>query len=140
MDTEDPWQLLRTRTGLWFGPGGTLSGWGTADGTVHLQPEVLVAAELESTQRHPDTNVLKYWPWLEERPGTTLILVHVFGRWSLSRTGNRSRLAGWVARKIGAAVGSRFAYCRLDIGYPEADDQFEAIRATLRTFGHSVPD
>jgi hypothetical protein len=141
MDTDfDPWSELRRTTGLWFDPGGTLHGWGTSDGTVRLAPDVVVAAELESTQAHPDTNVLKYWPWLEERPTTRLLLVHIFGRWSTARTGNRSRLAVWLGSRLEAELSGRFMYRRIDMGYPSFREQMESLRTTLAALGHALPD
>jgi len=42
--------------------------------------EIIIAVEVEAGQRHPDTNVGKYWYWLvnESEPHRKIVLFHVY--------------------------------------------------------------
>ena len=70
--------------------------------------------EIENTQKHPDTNVVKLWPYLELHKGTRVFLVQAFcaGR---RKVDSRSELAEWVAKKLEAEFPERFAYYKLVI-------------------------
>ena len=55
-----------------------LGGWGLADGCVVLADGRLVGLEVEWGQKHPDTNVLKLWPYLKDDSALRVLLVQVF--------------------------------------------------------------
>lgn len=129
--TDDPMDVLERGLGLKFTLGGTLSGWGTADGWQTLRNGARIALEVEDQQGHPSTNVLKYWPWLDERPSERLLLIQVFGPWSRGRISNRGRLATWIGSRIEAQCGGRFHYRRIDLGFPEFDGQLAAVKVSL---------
>ena len=132
--------VLQRGLGLSFTPGGTLSGWGTADGVAHIGTTGIVYLEVEQGQQHPDTNVLKYWPWIEERPDVRVTLIQVFGPWSSKRRGNRSELAKWVGARMEASLPGRFRYCRLDLGFAEFDDQRSMTMNALTAMGHDLQE
>ena len=39
-----------------------------------------IAVEIEETQTHPDTNILKYWEFLEKNKNLSLKLIQILGR------------------------------------------------------------
>lgn len=88
--------------------------------------------ELETGQKHPDTNVLKVWPYLEAHQGMVAVLIQVFDAGAQNEKGNRGRLASWVAEKMTAALGKRVSYDRLIRG-PEGliSGDFEGLRAVI---------
>lgn len=46
-----------------------LDGWGEVDNRAQLDSGVFVFIEVETSQKHPNTNVLKLWPYLDENKG-----------------------------------------------------------------------
>ena len=79
---------------------------GRSDFVCRLDGETILFIEMERPgQKHPCTNVVKYWPWLEESEGRRLILVQVF-------VGNKSRrpLTRWLANRLVREFGNRFQY------------------------------
>jgi len=97
-----------------------LKGWGRPDGYA-IVDGVSLFVEIENTQKHPDTNVLKYWPFLEEEGTEKMILVHVFSSQSPGVSGSRSSLAEWVAKKICSKFGDKFKYFRIIFRMPEEE-------------------
>lgn len=89
-----------------------LDGWGRADRHWALGGGRYVFLEVETSQRHPTTNVLKYWPWLEEHPTDRAILVHAFVE-PIGISPNRLRLAQWIGERIARDVSGRFWYRRI---------------------------
>ena len=85
-------------------------------------------------QAHPTTNVVKYWPWLDEDPSRRLVLVHLF-----FANSHRRRLTSWVADRMEREFGERFRYLWRDVESgrgldASALDQIAAaVRETSRT-------
>lgn len=90
-----------------------LGDWGIADDSASVSPGVLLLLEVETSQRHPNTNVLKVWPFLESRDDTNVYLVHTFFEDSPELGSNRGKLAEWTASKMQLEFGSRFRYFKL---------------------------
>src|SRR4051794_2657698 len=61
-------------------------------------------------QSHPTTNVVKYWPWLEEEPNRRLVLVQLF-----LDNQHRRRLTTWIAERMKREFGERFRYLSWDV-------------------------
>ncbi len=60
-------ELLSQRLGVNFGAAKRpLGSWGQADRCVELRRNSWLLLEVEGKQHHPNTNVLKLWPFLEE--------------------------------------------------------------------------
>lgn len=91
-----------------------LDGWGRADVHVALGAQRHLFVEVETNQKHPSTNVLKYWPWLEVRSDDRVILVHAFMR-PVTVSPNRLQLARWTGDRMTKSMNGRFWYCRLEI-------------------------
>jgi len=90
-----------------------LDGWGQADNYALIQKDLLILLEVETSQKHPSTNVLKVWPYLEKHAGATVVLVQVFRTAAKNEKSSRGQLAAWVARRIKRALAGRFYYYRL---------------------------
>ncbi len=87
--------------------------WGRTDGEATLGDQTLLLLEVESMQKHPSTNVLKVWPFLEENENKSVLLVHAFFEDSPGRTSSRGELANWLALRMQDILGSRFIYRRI---------------------------
>lgn len=80
-----------------------------------LKPNYYLILEAEDGQKHPRTNVLKLWPYLETEPRVSVILAHVFFQGGKRRDSSRGRLGPFIGQKIAQALGGRFRYCQLVI-------------------------
>lgn len=108
--------IVGDRLGLEFGSERrSLNSWGAADRCIELGDDLWLLLEIEGTQHHPNTNVLKLWPFLEENPQRSVILVHAFEKGRSNRVSSRGRLANWTANKMRSALGVRFRYHAIDV-------------------------
>lgn len=87
--------------------------WGEADDYAPLNANATLILEVERSQNHPATNVLKLWPLLLENPDFRIILAHAFFPDSRGRHGSRRLLTDWVAKMMGSELRRQFTYCRL---------------------------
>ena len=86
-----------------------LDGWGRVDFYCYHE-NILVLMEVDgSGQKHPNTNVLKLWPYLEENPEQKILLIHVI-RSDNKAPKNRLALCGFTGEKLENNFISRFAY------------------------------
>ena len=99
-----------------------LGSWGRADLAGHVVDQAVVAVEVERSQRHPNTNVLKYWPWMDEDRRRRVFLVQVFDRASANDS-SRQRLATWVGARMERELGGRFAHVTVRRGSVDEEDQ-----------------
>ena len=76
-----------------------LGDWGEADGYAQVGPSAFIVLEVEGRQKHPCTNVLKLWPWLEEHPQARVLLLQAYLPSSPGLTSNRGHLAEWAGKK-----------------------------------------
>ena len=84
-----------------------------ADFSVELSSNTFLFVEVEETQTHPDTNVSKYWMFLEKNKGINIILIQIFGRgFTETKNNYRSRLdlCNFIAGKMSEALKERFKY------------------------------
>ena len=91
------------------------SEWGETDGYAIIGDGDLLLLEVERSQNHATTNILKVWPLLKSKPTIRIILVHAFFVNSRGLTGSRRLLSDWIADKMKASELGRFSYCRLDV-------------------------
>lgn len=106
--------LLSEQLHVRFASSSTLPAkWGRTDGEVQLSDSTILLLEVESTQKHPSTNVLKIWPLLETNNEVSILLVHAFFPDSPGLAGSRGELASWLAKKIETTIGNRFSYHRI---------------------------
>lgn len=91
-----------------------LGGWGDADNYCQLDENIFIFLECECTQKHPNTNVLKYWPFLEENKDYKVILFHYFYPENKAPK-NRVRLCRFTASKLVSLFKERFQYINLGV-------------------------
>ena len=106
----------------------SLKGWGTVD--FHAEENgILILLEVESGQKHPNTNVVKLWPFLELDLSTKILLIHVF-RIENRAPKNRVKLCSFIGDKLERLFSDRFRYYKYN--WPETDDNdLLAIAAKL---------
>jgi hypothetical protein len=93
----------------------SLGQWGYADGWALLKPGLYLLVEVEAQQKHPTTNVLKLWPFLEEHEELAVVLGHFFFPDSPGLSSSRGKLAQWLATRLESLFPGRFLYRRVVI-------------------------
>lgn len=80
-----------------------------ADYGFQIDEQRFLFVEIEVGQTHPQTNVVKYWPWLDESEQREVLLVQLF-------YGNtrRRRLTAWLGKRLGNVFGGRLIYLPFD--------------------------
>ncbi|RKD12364.1 hypothetical protein BCY91_11975 [Pelobium manganitolerans] len=89
-----------------------LNDWGESDNYCQIDDNTFIFLECECTQKHPNTNILKYWPFLEENKDYKVILFHYFYPENKAPK-NRIRLCRFTASKLEAIFQERFQYVYL---------------------------
>ncbi|MDZ7742221.1 MAG: hypothetical protein U5Q03_10825 [Bacteroidota bacterium] len=86
----------------------SLDGWGDVD-FFAIENDVSILLEVEKGQKHPNTNVLKIWPYLEDNPDQKILLIQLI-RPENKAPKNRIKLCKFTGRKIEEMFPNRFAY------------------------------
>lgn len=89
-----------------------LSSWGDTDNYCKLSDKAYLLIECERGQKHPHTNVLKLYPFLEENPDIQIVLLHYFFPENKSPK-NRLSLCVFIANKMEQQFPGRFQYLKL---------------------------
>ena len=89
----------------------SLDGWGRADAHFLLASGIHVFIELETALKHPSTNVLKFWPWLESRSGTRELLIHAILEPPAASPTVSALRDGWVTAWSGKCLEGFGTYC-----------------------------
>jgi hypothetical protein len=109
----------------------SLDAYGRADNHCRLNESLLFLVEIEMSQRHPEMNVLKVWPYLQNHEDQNIILVqHIIDRTSVSP--NRLLLCHWLNDEMAKTLASRFRY-HLIIGEVSQND-IAAIKESIKEF------
>lgn len=114
-----------------------LGGWGKADNWAILSDNTYLFVETETSQHHPNTNVLKLWPFLAENVETRILLVQTFFINRKNVNSSRARLAMWIAEKMKSELGDRFEYLKLVLPYQlenTSDTDIQYLRNKLTNF------
>ena len=85
-----------------------LGKWGNVD-FYHQNDDLLVLLEVEKAQKHPNTNVIKVWPYLEENPKLKVLLVQII-RQENKAPKNRLALCKYMGKKIQSEFPNRFRF------------------------------
>ena len=93
----------------------SLGKWGNADNYAQINSYTYICLEVEKEQKHPITNVVKYWPYLEQTDKAKIILLHTFFPDSPGLKSSRGKLAEYFAMKMEKLFANRFKYFRLII-------------------------
>ena len=114
-----------------------LGQWGRTDGECVLGDGTRLILEVESSQKHPSTNVLKLWPYLEENQSLSVLLVQAFFPDSPGLESSRGNVACWLADKLQTILGARFSYRRVILSRDgEPQEGFNELEAAVQ--GHST--
>lgn len=96
----------------------SLGKWGEVDNWCELGHDTIILLECEKGQKHPNTNVLKLFPYLEQFPLVHVILIHYFFPENKAPK-NRIDLCKFISEKIRENFGPRFQYiylnCKVDL-------------------------
>ena len=90
----------------------SLGKWGDVDNWCRVSKNELYLIEYEKSQKHPNTNVLKLYPYLEENPNISLTLIHYFYPENKAPK-NRIALCDFLGNKMNSEFGYRFKYFKL---------------------------
>lgn len=77
-----------------------LNGWGRVDNYAKIKDDLFLFLEVETSQKHPCTNVLKLFPYLEENIKTKIILLQVYFSDSPGLKSSRGTLSSWLGVKL----------------------------------------
>lgn len=90
-----------------------LNDWGQVDNYCKVDDNIYLFLEVETNQKHPCTNVLKLYPYLEEHKNQKIILVQFYYAKSPGLKSNRGKLSFWLGKKLQELFKNRFYYFRM---------------------------
>lgn len=111
-----------------------LSQWGVSERYVKLGGQSYLLLEVETSQKHPSTNVAKIWPYLEENPDARIFLIQAYFQSSPGCSSNRGKIATWLGRKMEKLLEGRFRYFRLVIDGAGRDKENQKLRDDIESF------
>jgi hypothetical protein len=126
--------LISLQLGVAFaGKHFSLKGWGKVDDYAILGDDRYLFLEVENSQHHPDTNVLKLWPFLKDHPTVAVVLVQAFFPHSKCFKSSRGRLGSWVGAELEGLFPGRFKYQRVVVAADSCAvvEGLEKLRASL---------
>lgn len=92
-----------------------LDDWGKVDNWCELTTDTYVFLEVESKQKHPNTNVLKVWPYLLKYSSKNIFLIQTYFLNSPGFKSNRGKLSEWLGIELKKQLNGRFNYQRIVI-------------------------
>lgn len=92
-----------------------LDSWGKVDNWCELNPDCYLFLEVESKQKHPNTNVLKTWPFLLENNKIKIFLIQTYFLDSPGVNSNRGMLSEWLGKELENQLKNRFKYHKIII-------------------------
>jgi|SaaInlV_120m_DNA_4_1040238.scaffolds.fasta_scaffold21640_2 hypothetical protein len=102
-----------------------LDKWGNVD--FYCQTgNLMILLEVEKGQKHPCTNVIKVWPYLEENPELKIFLIQIV-RQENKAPKNRIALCKYMGKKMESEFPNRFKYLFRNWH----DDLIDDIRSTV---------
>jgi hypothetical protein len=126
--------ILERDFGVTFSGPRPIGEWGNLDNVAELDDGRWLALEVEAQQKHPCTNVLKVWPYLDVNLDTRFLFVHGFFTESASVDSSRGRLSSWLGERLTQELEWQFQYVRVVC---DSDDQLiegaDELRAALAT-------
>ena len=85
-----------------------LGKWGNAD-FFYKKDYLLVLLEVEKGQKHPNTNVIKLWPYLEDNPELKVLLIQII-RDENKAPKNRLALCKYFGKRMEQEFPDRFRF------------------------------
>ncbi|MCK4788145.1 MAG: hypothetical protein KAV87_30660 [Desulfobacteraceae bacterium] len=109
--------------------------WGKVDRVAKVCSNKHVFLEVENGQAHPDTNVLKVWPYLRENRRVRIFLIQAFSPKCLEKSRARVHLSEWTAHEIEKRFTRRFNYCKITFsGDTNKIDKSKSLKKKLKKF------
>ncbi len=108
----------------------SLGKWGEVDNWCHLSHDIIILLECEKGQKHPNTNVLKLYPYLEEFPKVHVILIHYFFPENKAPR-NRVALCNFLGEKLEYEYGLRFQYVHLKCEPDQISEELKKHKTKL---------
>ena len=108
----------------------SLNGWGEVDNYCRLDNNNFIFLECEKGQKHPNTNLLKLWPYLEENPNIKIVLFHYFFPEN-NAPKNRLALCKFLANKLETEFHDRFQYFKIEGGADSISQSLKVKRTGL---------
>ena len=90
-----------------------LNKWGQVDDWIKISDNTYLFLEVETSQKHPNTNVLKLWPLLEENQEIRIFLIQTFFTNSPQVNKSRGKLGEWTGRQFEKIYHQRFKYYKV---------------------------
>jgi hypothetical protein len=112
-----------------------LGDWGEVDDYVELEPNRYLFLEVETSQKHPCTNVLKVWPYLEMNSQVAVVLAQAFFPDSPGYNSSRGRLGCWLGQRLEMTFRDRFRYHRLVVA-ADSSRVLEGLEDLLQSLKH----
>lgn len=108
----------------------SLNGWGEVDNYCKYNEDTIIFLECEKGQKHPNTNVVKLFPFIEENDHLKIILIHYFFSQTSKISKNRIKLCDFFGNKMEQIFEDRFVY--LKIMGEESDIQAYSFERIIR--------
>lgn len=84
-------------------------GIGRADNHYVINSNKVLILEIEASQRHPEMNVLKAWPYLKDNQKKEILLIQYITD-TKAVSPNRIELCKWLGAEMTQSLGNRFFY------------------------------
>lgn len=108
----------------------SLGKWGDVDNWCELSHDTIVLLECEKGQKHPNTNVLKLYPYLEENSEIKVLLIHYFYPENAAPK-NRLALCDFLGGKLEQQFSGRFQYVSLKCNSNEITEKLREQKKGL---------
>lgn len=82
---------------------------GRADNHYFMSENKMLILEIEASQRHPEMNVLKAWPYLKDNQKKEILLIQYITD-TKAVSPNRIELCKWLGLEMTQSLSSRFKY------------------------------
>lgn len=108
-----------------------LDDWGQVDNWCEIIKDTFVFLEVETSQQHPNTNVLKVWPYLSSHKNVRIFLIQTYFTHSPGINSSRGRLSEWLGNELQEIMTNRFNYCRIIV---DKNIDWNLIKDELKIF------
>lgn len=135
IDEDNVSEMLTKMTGIIFSEGKyKLGNWGEVDKWSQIIDNTFIFLEVETIQKHPNTNILKVWPYLDENINVRVFHIQAFFSNSPGINSNRGRLAEWTANKIKLEIGKRYEYCKIILDESHIQENINSLLRSINNF------
>ena len=108
--------------------------WGQVDDWLKLKENSFLFLEIETSQKHPNTNVLKIWPFLEENKEIRIFLIQSFFTDSTCMNSSRGLLGEWTGKQLEKMYPNRFKYYKVVFKKEKIELSSNKLKEDLQKF------